>query len=392
MKKLIMTGLFSASLVLAGTSSLLANGTSAPAAAAEGLEISGNVDVITAYQHDDKDAVATNLGGVGDVPGLVGTPNRDLFAFVVDQVEIDLAKSFGENIRLRADIDFSDFADGGSRSGTDLLDLEQGYVTANLAAGNGIEFLIGKFNAPVGIESVDRNDNWLISYSPNYRWLTPTNLTGAKIYYAFSDLVNWHLGVVNDLNGAFGDSAMPSVITQLNFNWGDEGKKNTVGIGGGAGPEVTNATGGENAHFDFYGDLDFVLAVTDSIKLAGEGTFRQSDSTSRGANQKAIAGQLALNYAASDVWDVTFRYGYEWDINPAGARGGSGASTTSLVVPSNWNGGFEGTLHSGTIGTGYKITDGAKMKLEYRFDFAAVAGPAANSDYHSALAEFAYTF
>ena len=391
MKKLIMTGLFSASLVLAGSSSLLANGTSAPAAAPEGLEISGNVDVVTAYQHDDKDAVGSNLGGVGDSITGVTVPNRDLFRFVVDQVEIDLAKSFGENIRLRADIDFTDFADTGSRVGN-VVDLEQGYVTANLSAGNGVEFLIGKFNAPVGIESVDRNANWLISYSPNYRWLTPTNVTGAKIYYAFSDLIDWHFAVVNDLNSnGFGDSAIPSIITRLGFNWGDEGEKSTLGIGGGAGPESQASVGGasNNAHLDFYGDLDFVLALTDAIALGGEGTYRQSDSiTGTGANQKAIAGQLALNYEASDVWDVTFRYGYLWDMNPVGGRGGSGASTTGTV----WNGGFEGTLHSGTFGAGYKIADGAKMKLEYRFDFAAVSGPAANSDYHSVMAEFAYTF
>ncbi len=395
MKKLIMTGLFSASLVLAGSSSLLANGTSAPAPAAEGLEISGNVDVITGYQHDHKNAGAVagaNVGGLGDVPGAAATvARRDAFLFDVDQVELDLAKSFGENIRLRADIDFSDFANTGSRAAGAALDLEQGYVTANLAAGNGIEFLIGKFNAPVGIESVDRNDNWLISYSPNYRWLTPTNVTGAKIYYAFSDLINWHLAVVNDLNSnGFGDSAMPSVITQLNFNWGDEGKKNTVGIGGGGGPESQASVGGasNNAHFDFYGDLDFVLALTDSINLAGEGTYRQSDSISGGANQKALAGQLALNYEASDVWDVTFRYGYEFDPNVAGARGGSGASTTG----GNWNTGYEGSLHSATLGTGYKIADGAKMKLEYRFDYAMTSGASSNPSFHSAMAEFAYTF
>ena len=57
-----------------------------------------------------------------------------------------------------------------------------------------------------------------------------------------------------------------------------------------------------------------------------------------------------------------------------------------------WNASHEGTTYSGTLGAGYQIADGAKMKLEYRFDFAAVAGPAFNSDYHSVLAEFDYSF
>ena len=33
-----------------------------------------------------------------------------------------------------------------------VLVLEQAYVTANIGIGNGMEFLIGKFNAPVGVE------------------------------------------------------------------------------------------------------------------------------------------------------------------------------------------------------------------------------------------------
>lgn len=390
MKKLNLVALLSASMMLSG-STTFANGTSVPETVAEGVEISGNVTIVTGYQHDDKDARGNNLGGMGDVSFATGADN-DQFRFVVDQVEIDLAKSFGENIRLRADIDFTDFADTNTRVG-DQIDLEQGYVTTNIAIGNGMEFLIGKFNAPVGIESADRNENWLISYSANYRWLVPTQVTGAKLYYAFSDLVDWHFAVVNDLNAnGFGDSAIPSVLTRLGFNWGEEGNESTLGIGGGFGPEADTAVFGgasHNAHIDFYGDLDFILALSDTVNLGGEATYRQSNSTTGvGANQKAIAAQMLLNWEVSDVWDLTFRYSYLWDMNPPRARLGSGASTTG----GNWNGSFEGSLHSGTVGAGYQIADGAKMKLEYRFDFAAVSGPTFNSDYHSLLAEFAYSF
>lgn len=379
MKKLII-GLLS---IVLGASSVYANGT-APSAAAEGLEISGNVDVVAGYQHDDKDAVGTAQGGMGDV--VFGTAaNADHFRFIVDQVEIDLAKSFGENIRLRADVDFTDFANTNTRA-ADVMDLEQGYVTANIAAGNGIEFLIGKFNAPVGIESADRNENWFVSYSDIYRFLVPTQTTGAKIYYAFSDLVDFHWAVVNSLNSTgFAGSAIPSTLFRLGFNWGEEGNESTFGIGGGAGPEQVS----QNAHWDFYGDLDALIAVTDTIDIAGEATYRQTDTVVPGLlNQKALAAQLALNYEASDVWDVSFRGGWFWDFNNvAGVPGAGGASTTG----GNW-GGFEGTTYSGAIATTYQIADGAKMKWEYRFDFDAVSGPASNSDYHSLMAEFAYSF
>ncbi|EKD42469.1 MAG: hypothetical protein ACD_73C00142G0002 [uncultured bacterium] len=383
MKKLIATGLFAATALLAANS-VLANGTPAPEAVAEGVEISGNVTTIAGYQHDDKDALGGLQGGLADAIIGATVPNADHFRMIVDQVELDIQKSFGENIRLRADLDFRDAANTGHR-GADVFDLEQGYITANLAAGNGIEFLFGKFNAPVGVDSVDRNTNWLISYASPFRYFTPANVTGAKLYYAFSDLVDLHFAVVNSLNSAgFVNSAMPSGLFRLGFNWGADEKKSTLGISAGAGPEAIVSN---NAHLDFYGDLDAMIALSDAVTLAGEGVYRQSDSTTGGANQKAIAGFLALNYQASDVWDVTFRGDYAWEINPANARGGSGASTTG----GNWIG-FEGQQMGGSVGAGYQIADGAKMKLEYRFDFAKTAGPANNSDYHSLLAEFAYTF
>ena len=40
--------------------------------------------------------------------------------------------------------------------------VEQAYVTAGILSG---EFLIGRFNAPVGLYSVDMNDNVTISFS-----------------------------------------------------------------------------------------------------------------------------------------------------------------------------------------------------------------------------------
>lgn len=399
MKKLIIAGLVSAAFVVAQASTLYANGTPPPEAVAEGVEISGAVDVVTGWQHDDQDATATggNIGGMADydgalVGGVIGnTANADHFRFVANQVEVDIAKSFGENIRLRADIDFGDFADTGQLGG-DFLDLEQAYVTANLAAGNGIEFLIGKFNAPVGVEGVDTRDNWLISYAPPFRYMTPATVTGAKLYYAFSDTIDFHWAVVNDFNAnGFGDSALPSSLFRLGFNWGEEGNESTLGISGGVGPESDPAAGGasNNAHWDFFGDLDAVIALSDTVDLAAEGVYRQSNALAGGANQKAISGFAALNYEASDVWDVTFRAGYHWEINPPNARGGSGASTTG----GTWSGaGTDGTLYSGSLGAGYMIADGAQMKLEYRFDWYNTTGGAGNNDAQAVVAQFAYTF
>lgn len=383
MKKQLLTGLFAVSFVLAA-SAAQANGTPPPAPAPEGVEISGAVDIVTGYQRDSATNVGGGIGGLVDY-GRATAASGSAFRFLVNQVELDLAKSFGENIRLRADIDFIDLANTGL--GANAMNVEQAYVTANIAAGNGIEFLIGKFNAPVGVESVDTRDNWLISYSPNFRYLTPADVTGAKIYYAFSDLVDLHFALVNDLNSAgFGSSVYPGGLFRLGFNWGGD-QKNTVGLSGGFSSEAGATANGD---FDYFGDLDLMIALSDAVKLSGEGTYRVTSNTVAGAaNQTGMAANLALNYRPSDAWDVSFRAGWENDSAPAGR----GASTTGVAFNGAAAASGKTNVFHGAVGTGYQIADGAKMKWEYRFDMLTTAAAAVGTqNAHSLLAQFAYTF
>lgn len=352
------------------------------------LEVSGNVTTVTAYQHDDKDAAGLGAGGVtqGDL-GVADCANCDHFRFVVDQVELDLENEFGENIRARADIDFRDVGGTTVRAG-DVMDLEQGYVTANLGVGNGMEFLVGKFNAPTSLEVNDRNENVFSTYTPGYQYLVPKNVMGAKAYYEFNDNWSMDLAAVNNLNGAInGNSALPSGILRVGAMWGDEGNESFIHAAGAFGPEQNAAVTGasHNKHFDLYGNLWGNWSIGDFWDLGWEAIYRQTNSiTGVGANQKAVAGQLFGVYQASDVWSVQARGSALWEVNPVS---GTGASTTG----GNWSG-FEGLTYSGTAGATYQITDGAAMKLEYRFDFASTAGATANADYHTGVVEMAYAF
>jgi hypothetical protein len=329
----------------------------------------------------------------GDITGTATLGSADHVRFILDQVEIDLAKEFGENIRLRADIDFRDLVqtpDRALRAGTGAaLDLEQGYVTANIAVGNGMEFLLGKFNCPIGLESVDRNSNVFTTYTPAYMFIMPTNAIGFKFYYAFNDNWSMDLGGVNNMNGLIaGNSALPSGLLRVGVTWGDEGNESYVHAGGMVGPEASATIAGQgthNAHLDYFGDLWGNFAFGDSWDWTFEGTYRQSNSVTAGQNTKAIAGQTYINYAASDVWDIHLRYAYFWEVNPGTV--GSGASLTG----GTWSG-FEGTQHSGTLGASYMISDGAKVKFEYRFDMAMRGSGLANPNYHTGAVEMAYSF
>jgi len=344
-----------------------------------GLELSGNVTVVTGWQHDSKNAGTTagnNINYNGSV-STINDANHDTYNFYLDQVELDLNKTFGENIRIRADLDFGRFLSGSQRTTSDQnFLLEQGYVTANLG---GAEFLIGRYNIPLGLESVDRPENLALSFTNLYRYIRPHNVTGAKFYYAFSDVFDWHIGVVNNLyDTIFGisdtgtrtinDTPIPSFHTRFGFTWGEKGKEQVVGLSGAAGPEaiVPHIVGGviqstnRMKHWSFIGDLDYSFHLTDAFVIMGEGIYRQDNQG--GAcnniinpnNCKVWAAQITLAYDFNETWNGYLRYEYLHDID---------GSVTNLVQQ----------IHSGSIGAGYQITEGAKLKFEYRFDFGLPA-------------------
>lgn len=428
MKKLALSALVIATAFV-GVGSLQAGD---KGSAAGGLELSGNVDVVTGWQHDSKNAQGL-LNGVNDLDnaGLLGEGQlgdfrgqgaayRDTFNFYIDQVELDINKTFGENIRIRADLDFGRANSGSQRvTGANNFNLEQGYVTANIPVGNGLEFLVGRFNIPLGLEAVDRANNIALSYTNLYRFLRPHNTTGMKLYYAFNDLFDWHIYAVNNLYdgisltgtsgiGSIGvtDTPIPSWGTRFGFTWGEKGKESTVGLSYAGGPE--GGVYGINAmrHFTNIADLDFSIHATDNFIIAGEGIFRQDNLGGAclpgGFNQPAVGtaipvqncrgfgGNLLLAYNFSETWGMYFRYDYLYDrsgnyINPANY-----AATTTAG---------KRQIHDFSLGASYQITEGAKLKMEYRLDMGLIpanglaAGAGGAKSWNNAFAlEFAYNF
>ncbi|MBL7684879.1 MAG: outer membrane beta-barrel protein [Deltaproteobacteria bacterium] len=378
---------------------------------AGGLELSGNVDVVTGWQHDDKNATGIAIGGqLGEFRGAT-SPSRDTFDFYIDQVELDLNKSFGDNIRIRADLDFGRQLSGSTRNtnsggysgivgaGGSNFELEQGYVTFNI---KGLEMMFGRFNAPIGYYVVDRADNPTISFSTPFKYLTPTNVTGMKTFYSFNDHFDWHLYVVNNLAdsvafgfgptanpGGMGNySALPSYGTRFGFNWGSEDTKSTVGISYAGGPERFGCNAGTsscNKHLTHIVDLDFAVKLTPKFLLAGEGVFRQDNALVAGTqSDRAFGGFALVNYDISDAWRVFFRYGFLQDR--------TGFYTDTLATAAGFTvGGVN--VHDFALGVGYQLTEGAKVKIEYS---PYITDPRAKglktSMSHGLAVEFAYNF
>jgi hypothetical protein len=371
---------------------------------AGGFEAAGHIMAGGGYQHHnnkaqtemavDSDGIMTFAGPMGKYLGTPPAARSDHFSFFVDEAELDLMKSFGENIRLRTDLDFGRITSSGI--GTANFTLEQAYATANIPVGNGIEFLLGRFNTPMGFESVDAIENDTISKSIIVRALRPSNTTGMKMYYAFSDLVDVHFYVVNTLtqDSDIKINDIPSVGFRLGFNWGEEGTESTFGFSGFFGPETRFS----NKHFTFGGDIDLNWWLTESFALGIEGLFRRDDAATRtagitaGTNTEYMAGLLNLHYVFSDVWDGTLKYVFAKQFDPFNGFIPATA-TTPAVVPTWMNlTGAEQAIHEIALAGSYAVADGAKVKLEGRFDIVNPIG-AGNTEYvFGGAMAFAYDF
>ncbi len=387
MKKIIIA------VVALGLFAFIATSAHAQDYVAGGFEASGHVMTGLGYQHHnnktpsefatDSDGIATTSGPIGKYLGSLPAASSDHFSFFVDSVELDLMKSFGENIRLRADLSFGRVASSGL--GTANFILEQAYATANIPLGNGIEFLVGRFDTPIGFESNDAAENYTISRSIMVRALRPGVTTGAKLYYAFSDLVDLHFYVVNTLtqDSDVKTADIPSLGFRLGFNWGDEGSESTFGVSGLFGPESRVS----NKHFTFAGDIDVNWWITESFALGFEGLYRRDNARLGGfvagaQNVNYYAGLLNLHYLFSDVWDGTLKYCFAKQTKPGAV----------VVAPVTQLTGTQQSMHEITLAGGYAIADGAKLKLEGRFDIVNPVG-GSNTEYvYGGAMAFVYNF
>lgn len=359
--------------------------TSIPAQAEESgmLEITGNIDTVTGWQRATAGKYLDPTAGIlADSLAFPVAGGTEQFGFFIDQFEVDVAKSYGENIRVRGDLDFFPFTGAATPgratlTGTADFVIEQSYATANIPAGNGWELLVGRFNSGIGLDPVDRNELATVSYSSVHRLLLPHNVTGTRLGYNWSDNFRWETFVVNNLSDA--DNFVTSTIPSFGFNtiytYGDEGNLSWWKFTGAGGPEQAVAT---NKHWSFLGDLAVSHATSDAFRLGVEGVYRQ-DNAAAGAtdNDQFIAGTLQGTYAFSDIWDGTLRYGFTWDLDTA--VGGAAVAVANDTFAPGLGGTLTngGTRHDFAVAAGYAIADGARFGLEGRFD---LTNPSAAAD------------
>jgi len=362
---------------------------------AGGFEANGHINTGFGFNYVGNNA-ANNGGAAGMLrDGWAGFRNVNYakdWGYLLDEVELDITKSFGENIKARADIAFGDQTIGSTING---VALKQAYVTANIAAGNGIEWLFGRFDAPIGYEAVDRNDNNTVTHSAIFNYnIRPRSLTGMKFYYAFSDAIDFHLWFANNLRDRldtfrFDNKIMPAIGTRVGYTWGEEGTESTVGLSAAMSPEVN--AGSKLGRMSYFADLDWNVWATDAFVIGGEGIFRRDNAPTGATSTMIFGGILDLNYIFSDVWDGTLKYSIVRINNGAGtattatfAAPTYAAATTAGIIGTAASSGLrmgnnelgiaKGYLQEISLSPGYQIADGAKFRCEYKLDWTKYSG------------------
>lgn len=146
-----------------------------------------------------------NTGTGNDVvPGYAFNTPQKQDGFNLDVVKIGIGKPLDESqwaAGYQVDLLFGPEATGlgttvdssGEAGGAAI---QQAYVNLRTPVGNGLDFKVGVYNAPIGYESFDRTLDPNFSRSYGYT-MEPTTMTGVLMSYQFSPLVTASASIAN---------------------------------------------------------------------------------------------------------------------------------------------------------------------------------------------------
>jgi len=102
-----------------------------------------------------------------------GNFDRRTAEFKLDQAELDLSRDLSPQGSIRVDLEW--VADGQDW----VAAVEQGWLAYKPEFTTELTLTGGRFNAPIGFESLDQPDMFQISHGLLFTYCTPSNLTGA---------------------------------------------------------------------------------------------------------------------------------------------------------------------------------------------------------------------
>ncbi|HPF35172.1 MAG TPA: outer membrane beta-barrel protein [Candidatus Krumholzibacteria bacterium] len=272
----------------------------------------------------------TTISGFVDASWFLDA-NSEHHTFGLDQAEVDVERRVGEDLVLRADLEWVKDGDGWAQ------DAEQGFLAWSPASLGGATLTFGKFNAPIGFELLDAPDMYQYSHSLLFDHALPTNLTGVMyarpVGESFDLCAYWVNGW--DVNEAAGDGP-ETYGGRLGYSLGEKG---VVGLSAIRGTEMLPVTlttkAVDTAPLDrTVFDVDLTLTPADGWLIGGELNLGKVEAED-GASADWTGFMLMANRTLTDRMALTLRFDRLDD--PDGAVFGQGEDVrSSLTISPSW--------------------------------------------------------
>ena len=319
----------------------------APAGAVDlpgGIQLHGAVDVYA-------DA---NFNGPADhsnwIPG-VGTSAKRANEASVNLASIELVKDpepVGFHLWLGAGTGATVVHSGefvGPAAGPDVWQyVQQASVSAKVPVGRGLIIEGGIYPSHIGAEGLATQSNW--TYTRGWMGeLSPYYQTGIKFSYAFDDAWSAQLHLLNGWQRIGDNNNGKAIGTQVAWKAGPS----TLTFNTFFGPELDN----DNSHWRFFGDIVWLLALSDSTQLtvSADAGLQQRPSVDAATWH---AAQASVRHQFSPKWAGTIRGEYYRD---------SDGFITGVAQ----------TLAEGTLTIEYRPWELLILKLEGRYDHSTAS-------------------
>ncbi|MGF1677627.1 MAG: outer membrane beta-barrel protein [Candidatus Methylacidiphilales bacterium] len=360
--------------------------------AKSGIVLSGYVDVGYVYNFSGA------LRGAGDAKQLRApsdqTPKGD---FSVNAVKITLEKPLtdanefqaGFRVDLMTGEDASNTLGGSNSLGvageSNGLLLEQAYVAVRAPLGNGLDIKAGKFVTWLGYEVIERPANLNITYGNLFQNAIPLYHTGISAEYAFNDIVDAGIAVVNGFNndttpaGAGRDEDGYGIMAKINFTNPGQNANWFHALYYGFGNNNTGADDEQTLIYDTWGNWaptafndKLLLGINANIGHADTGSATQDTATWWGV-------ALYAKYQFTDIFSLAGRADYLHSDEELG----SGFNTFTGSA----NGSHD--QWSYTLTAGFDLLENLLVRAEYRVDVAETGG---SDSSHTVALQAVYTF
>ncbi len=290
-------------------------------------------------------ALPFELHGFAEVIGR-GDFTAGRFDFAIQQVELDVMKSWDDVVFFRLDLQYDAYYfDDATLTNFITSFVEQAVVDIQLYKPLALKIGFGRFNAPFGYEALDPLDRIIASYSQVFNYLDPFLLTGFRFTGAYA-WFDWNIWVAQGWEYLIDNNSDKTFGWRLGFNPVSEFG---FGIAGSYGSELP-----ANAARRLSLSLDYSIKPVAGLVMGGEVTFRKEDASST-VNPGDDGMAIGFIYEGQYRFVPLFALGWRYDM----IRDFEG-----IIY------GADTLVHSVALAPTFYLFDHARIQLEYKGSFA----------------------